>query len=167
MRGRLLVAGIGNIFFGDDAFGVELVRELAQRPWPPEVSVVDFGIRGFDLACALASDYDAVILVDTTQRGGSPGMLYVIEPDIAATAANRASGVEAHSLDPAQVLRLARELGRPCPWVRIVGCEPLTFGSAEEPALGLSEPVRAAVGEGVRLVEALIRNYLSRRPAAP
>ena len=79
----ILIAGIGNIFLGDDAFGVEVVRELVQRQWPPEVCVVDFGIRGFDLACALAGDYDAAILVDAAQRGGPPGTLYVIEPDVA------------------------------------------------------------------------------------
>jgi hydrogenase maturation protease len=160
MTRRLLVASIGNIFFGDDAFGVEVVRELAQRQWPPEVRIMDFGIRGFDLACALTGDYDAAILVDAAPRGGPPGTLYVIEPELTATDTNSTAGVEAHSLDPAKALRLARELGQPCPWVRIVACEPLTFGSDEEPALGLSEPVRAAVGEAVRLVESLVWNYL-------
>ena len=72
MTGRLLIAGVGNIFFGDDAFGVEVVRELAHKPWPETVKVRDFGIRGFDLACALAGDHDAAILVDAAQRGGAP-----------------------------------------------------------------------------------------------
>jgi hydrogenase maturation protease len=155
MTRRLLIAGIGNIFLGDDAFGVEVVRVLALREWPPEVQLTDFGIRGFDLACALAGGYGGAILIDSARRGGPPGTLYVIEPD----PSSLAGGFEAHGVDPVTALRLARELGKPCPWVRVVGCEPLTFGS-EEPALGLSDPVRAAVGEAVRLVEGLARAYL-------
>jgi hydrogenase maturation protease len=160
MTTRLLIAGIGNIFFGDDAFGVEVVRELAQRRWPAEVRVRDFGIRGFDLACALTADCDAAILIDAAQRGGSPGTLYVIEPELPMEGAGDAGGVETHGLHPAKVLLLARQLGQPCSWVRVVGCEPLTFGSDEEPALGLSEPVQAAVSEAVRLVETLVEKYL-------
>ncbi len=165
MRRRLLIAGIGNIFLGDDAFGVEVVRELARRPWPPEVQVTDFGIRGFDLACALAGACDGAILIDSAQRGGAPGTLYVIEPDPTAEGGH-ATAFQAHSLDPVTALRLAGELGRPCPWVRVVGCEPLTFGSEDEPVLELSAPARAAVGEALRLVETLARDYLDRESAS-
>src|SRR5438270_10803156 len=80
-RPRVLVAGIGNIFLGDDAFGVEVAQRLAQRPLPAGVRVVDFGIRGLDLTYALLDGQDAVILVDATLRGGPPGTLYVIEPE--------------------------------------------------------------------------------------
>ena len=81
----ILIAGIGNIFFGDDAFGVEVVRRLAARPLPAGVVVKDFGIRGFDLACALQDGYDAVILVDAMQRGAPPGTLHVLEPETEST----------------------------------------------------------------------------------
>jgi hydrogenase maturation protease len=165
MTHRLLIAGIGNSFFGDDAFGVEVVRELARRSLPPEVQVIDFGIRGFDLACALTGGWEAAVLVDAARRGGAPGTLYVIEPDLSEGGAGLA-GVQAHRLDPAAVFRLARELGGLCPWIRVVGCEPLTFGSEEEPVMVLSAPVRAAVGEAVRLVESLVRNYLDRAAAS-
>src|SRR6185503_5480722 len=77
-----LIAGIGNIFLGDDAFGCEVLQHLAQREWPENVRVVDFGIRGFDLAYALLEGYDLTIFVDATPRGGAPGTLYVIEPDM-------------------------------------------------------------------------------------
>src|SRR6516225_7125141 len=79
---RILVAGIGNIFLGDDAFGVEVARRLAARPQPDGVRVADFGIRGIDLTYALLDGYETVILVDATPRGGQPGTLYVIEPDV-------------------------------------------------------------------------------------
>src|ERR1700676_3752545 len=81
--GLILVAGIGNIFLGDDAFGVEVVRRLVQRPLPEGVRVVDFGIRGLDLTYALLDKYAAVIFVDAAPRGGTPGTLYVIEPELA------------------------------------------------------------------------------------
>ncbi len=150
---RILVAGIGNVFLGDDAFGVEVVRRLAGRPQPEGVRVVDFGIRGFDLACALAGGCDAAILVDATPRGGPPGTLYVIEPELPGPP-EEASGM--HGLDPQRVLALVRTLGSEPPPLRLVGCEPLTLGSDEEPAMGLSGPVAAAVGEAVGLIEEMI-----------
>src|SRR3954462_334859 len=97
-RPRLLIAGVGNIFLGDDAFGVEVVQRLARRPLPEGIRVVDFGIRGLDLAYALLDGYEATILVDALPRGGPPGTLYVLEPELEASS-SRAAGVppiEAH-----------------------------------------------------------------------
>ena len=79
---KILVAGIGNIFFGDDAFGCEVATQLARRPLPEGVRVTDFGIRSYDLAYAIMDDYDAVILVDATAQGAEPGTIYLIAPDI-------------------------------------------------------------------------------------
>src|SRR6185437_6016296 len=79
---KILVGGIGNIFFGDDAFGIEVVRRLSDCGVSANVCVKDFGIRGFDLASALCEEWDLVILVDSMSRGGEPGVLYVIEPDL-------------------------------------------------------------------------------------
>src|SRR5438270_13830731 len=113
MPQRILVAGIGNIFFGDDGFGVAVARRLAQRALPDGVQVVDFGIRGLDLAYALLEDYDAVILVDAMPRGGQPGTLYVVEPE-ARSALPPADGVPLmgmHNLDPARVLGVVAALG--------------------------------------------------------
>ena len=79
---RILVACIGNVLRGDDGFGVEVGRQLLNRDFPPHVNVVDFGIHGFDFGLALLDNYDAVILIDASQRGGEPGTLYVIEPEL-------------------------------------------------------------------------------------
>src|SRR5438045_8939975 len=98
----ILVAGIGNIFLGDDAFGSKVARRLAYRPVPQHVHVVDFGIRGLDLVYALLDGYDAVILIDATPRGGSPGTLYTIEPDLAELSKTSAQ-LEAHGMDPMRV----------------------------------------------------------------
>ena len=116
---RILVAGIGNVFLGDDGFGVAVAGRLAAATLPPGVDVVDFGIRGMDLAYALR-DYDVAILVDAVPRGGAPGTLYVIEPELDADEA----GPDAHGMDPVKVLALARGLGDPLPRVLVVGCEP-------------------------------------------
>jgi hydrogenase maturation protease len=155
---RLLIAGIGNIFLGDDAFGVEVARRLAGRPLPEGVRVVDFGIRGLDLAFALLDGCDGAVLVDAAQRGGPPGTLYVLEPE--RDDLGDPEALEAHGLHPAKVLRMVEALGGRCPWLRVVGCEPATFGSDEDPAMGLSGPVQAAVDEAVRLVEALSKEFL-------
>lgn len=154
---RILVACVGNIFFGDDAFGVEVARALSLSPLPEGVSVVDFGIRGYDLTLALLDDYPVVILVDAVRRGGQPGALYVIEPPVENSAAP-ASGffMERHAMDPAKVLRVAAKLGSPVQRVLIVGCEPATTCDEETMQDGLSDPVRAAVGEAVGLIGSLI-----------
>ncbi|HEX3278238.1 MAG TPA: hydrogenase maturation protease [Thermoleophilaceae bacterium] len=150
---RVLVAGIGNVFLGDDGFGVAVAEALAASEWPDGVHVEDFGIRGMDLAYALAG-YDVAILVDAVPRGGAPGTLYVIEPELG----DDEVGVDAHGMNPVAVLALARTLGGPLPRVLVVGCEPATrmTGEEDEVVAELSEPVRAAVGEAVRMVESLV-----------
>ncbi|MGA2413661.1 MAG: hydrogenase maturation protease [Candidatus Sulfotelmatobacter sp.] len=153
----ILVAGIGNIFLGDDAFGVEVARRMAQLPLPESVRVTDFGIRGFDLAYALQEGYETTILVDACPRGDAPGTLYVIEPDLKAFDDDATqTAVEAHAMNPATVLRMARAMNIELKNILLVGCEPQTLGG-DEGHMGLSAPVEAAVGQAVKLVESLIR----------
>src|SRR5262245_63034516 len=121
---RVLVAGVGNIFLGDDAFGIEVVRELAQKPLPDGVRVVDFGIRGLDLTYALLDGYETVILVDALPRGGPPGTLYVLEVEPPESETTAELAVEGHNLDPAKVFRLAAALGCSVRRLLVVGCEP-------------------------------------------
>jgi hydrogenase maturation protease len=153
----ILIAGIGNIFLGDDAFGVEVVQRLSNREFPGRVKVIDFGIRGFDLAYALLDGSDVTILVDACQRGGKPGSLYVIEPDLNALDAPEAgqASVDAHSMNPMNVIRMAKSMGGELKRILLVGCEPATLGP-EEGQMGLSEPVAATVEEAARLVESLV-----------
>jgi hydrogenase maturation protease len=155
---RILIAGIGNLFFGDDAFGVEVLRRLSRVPLPGHVRAIDFGIRGFDLACAMLDGYESVLLLDATSRGGEPGKLYVIELDADALAAdgNRPL-MTGHSLNPEQVIHLVRALGGRLPRLWLLGCEPGALGSAEEPRMGLSPAVAAAVDLALPLVDFLIR----------
>jgi len=151
---RILVAGIGNVFLGDDGFGVALAGRLARAAPRSGVEVVDFGIRGMDLAYALLEDYDAAILLDATPRGEPPGTLYVIEPRVEPGEV----ALDAHGMDPVKVLALARELGGTPPRTLVVGCEPETRMSEddEEIVAALSEPVRAALDEAVLIVESLL-----------
>jgi hydrogenase maturation protease len=157
---RILVAGIGNIFLGDDAFGVEVARRLSARELPATVRVTDFGIRGYDLAYALLDGYETTILIDACPRGEPAGTLYVIEPDLENLGGPEEGAAEAHSMNPLNVLRLAQSMGGPLKRVLLVGCEPGTLGP-EEGQMGLSEPIEGAVGEAVRLVEALVGKILS------
>lgn len=152
--GRVLVAGLGNVFFGDDGFGVEVARRLSLRPQPAGVQVADFGIRGLDLAYALVDGYDAAILVDAAPRGGPPGTLYVLEPEVPPSATPALA--DTHGLEPAKILGIVRTIGDHLPVLRLVGCEPAVAG-AEEMTMGLSAPVAAAVDDAVALVEALVR----------
>ena len=152
----VLIAGIGNIFLGDDAFGVEVAQRLASRKLPERVKVVDFGIRGFDLAYALLDRFDVTILVDACPRGGAPGTLYVIEPDLNVSAQEAAQTIaDAHSMNPMNVIRMAKSMGGELKRILLVGCEPLTLGP-EEGAMGLSEPVAAMVEEAANRIESLV-----------
>jgi hydrogenase maturation protease len=157
---RILVAGIGNIFLGDDGFGVEVARRLSARELPRSVRVTDFGIRGYDLAYALLDGYETTILIDACPRGEPAGTLYVIEPDLEDLGGPEEGSVEAHSMNPLNVLRLAQSMGGGLKRILLVGCEPETLGP-EEGQMGLSGPIEAAVDEAVRLVEELVGKILS------
>jgi len=155
---RVLVAGIGNVFLGDDGFGVEVVRRLADRPQPAGVEVADYGIRGMDLACAMQADWAAVVLVDAAPLGAAPGTLAVIEPEVA----DEPAVPDAHGMDPASVLRLVRALGGAPPRTLVVACEPLVRMSGAEPdvLVQLSPPVAAALDGAVALVEDLVAQLI-------
>ena len=164
----ILVAGIGNIFLGDDAFGVEVVRRMACLQLPQSVRVVDFGIRGFDLAYALQDGYETTILVDACPRGEVPGTLYVVEPDLKAldasdikTGEDPQAVIEAHAMNPVSVLRMARAMNIELKNILLVGCEPETLGG-EEGRMDLSAPVEAAVDAAVNLVKSLIDKALDK-----
>lgn len=156
----ILVAGIGNIFFGDDAFGCEVARRLLKHELPEDVRVVDFGIRGFDLVYALLESYELSILIDAVPRGGEPGTLYVIEPDLTELdqMSSQESLLEGHAMDPLRVLTLVKSMGGVLNRVLLVGCEP----SVDFPAQGgLSKPVEASLDRAIELVQSLIKKNLN------
>jgi hydrogenase maturation protease len=178
---RVLIACIGNIFLGDDGFGVEVARRLQNRTtkqYPAGVEVVDFGIRGMDLAYALLDDYDMLVLVDAVPRGGSPGTLYLIEPTLTSRVgvgipASQAEcpvwgtgnapalqvALDSHSMDPVKVLAFARTIGARPIRTLLVGCEPTPIGGGEDYAemqMGLSGPVQAAVDKAIKMIDALV-----------
>ena len=165
MNGRVLVAGIGNIFLGDDAFGVEVVKHLREHSLPDYVKVEDFGIRSYDLAYALMEEWDLVILIDALSRGGEPGTLYTIEPELP-NANGAGIEVDAHSMNPTAVLHMVRALGGRFGSVLVVGCEPATIEPDLEGNFGLSRAVHEAVDEAVRLVEELVASAWTRLNAA-
>lgn len=157
---KILIAGIGNIFLGDDGFGVEVIRQLAQRTFPDSVRIRDFGIRGYDLMYALQDGYEMTILVDACPRGERPGTVYVIEPDLEQGDAQTPVTLDAHTMNPVSVLRLAKTMGPISKRVLLVACEPATLGG-EEGYMGLSEPVSIAVTSAVRVVEELVSKNLN------
>jgi hydrogenase maturation protease len=161
MSGRLLIAGVGNIFLGDDGFGVEVAHRLASAELPDWAQVVDYGIRGMHLAYDLANGYTSAILIDATPRGGLPGTVYVIEPDLssqgtpaagddAALAANPM--FNAHGMQPDVVFSMLGMLESDARHILVVGCEPASV----DYGIGLSEPVAAAVDEAVKVVLGLV-----------
>lgn len=150
---KILVAGIGNIFLGDDAFGVEVARRMSALSVPDGVRVVDFGIRSYDLAYRLMEDWDQVILVDAVPRGGHPGTVYVIDPDLDELGE---PDLDAHTMNPVSVLRMVQALGGTMKQILVVGCEPATVNASEDGQFALSEPVEAAVHKAIQTIRELI-----------
>ncbi len=160
MNNSVLIAGIGNIFHGDDGFGVAVAQRLAASEWPEHVRVVDFGIRAIDLAFALLDGCDLTILVDATARGRAPGTLYVIEPDVNSVLTHTDGVcVNSHSLDPVKVLTLAKGMGARLNRILVVGCEPLVLENEEDGYIGLSRAVEAAVDPAVEMIRNLVQEF--------
>jgi hydrogenase maturation protease len=151
---RILIAGIGNLFLGDDGFGVEVAQRLSARKFSTNVTVRDFGIRGYDLTYALIDGYDTAILIDACPHGQPPGTVSVIEPQLDSTGAP--GMLDAHTMNPVHVLRLAREMGPLPKRILLVACEPASLGG-DEGEIGLSQAVAAAVDKAVERVETLIQ----------
>ncbi|MFD3696153.1 hydrogenase maturation protease [Streptomyces sp. NPDC058646] len=165
MSGRTLVAGIGNVFLGDDGFGVETVRALSSHRLPDGVEVVDFGVRGVHLAYQLLDGYDTLVLVDAAARGGAPGTLYLIDADAPGPAGSESAVLDGHHMSPDAVLALLDTLcagtgSTPPRRTLVLGCEP----ACVEEGIGLSAPVAAAVPEAVRAVLELLRDGADSSP---
>ena len=158
---RVLVAGIWNIFFGDDGFGCDVAAELAKRSWPDWVKIVDFGIRAYDLAYAIMDGHDATILIDAAPRGEKPGTVYLLEldPDKIDTCGDEIA--DAHALTPVRVLQLIRALGGRAENLYLVGCEPARLDG--EGVIGLSEEVRNAIPLAAEMIERLLADFANGR----
>lgn len=155
MNRKILIACIGNIFLGDDAFGPEMANLLGRCTLPPNVSVVDFGIRSYDLAYSLMRGWDLVILVDALPQGGPPGTLYAFEPELPSEL-ETSNSLDAHTMNPVSVLQLVRTLGGRVGRLLVVGCEPQTVEPNSDGQIGLSAPVEGALDEAVSMIENLI-----------
>jgi len=154
---RILCAGIGNVFFSDDGFGVEVARRMAHLPLPDCVQVEDYGIRGVHLAYELCEDYDTLVLIDAMPMGDEPpGTLVILEPDAPPPASldddEMAPVMDAHTMSPLVVLTTLANLGGSVDRILVVGCQPATI----EEGMGLSEPVAAAVDRAIEMVSELL-----------
>jgi hydrogenase maturation protease len=164
MTGRILVAGVGNVFLQDDAFGVEVVRLLAERPQPPGVQIQDYGIRGVHLVYELLNGYDLFVLIDAAPRGEAPGTVSVLEVEVPGPDDPSAQPViDAHSLTPDAIFGLLASLGGHPGRSLVVACEPAEIDAG----MGLSDPVREALPHAVRAVEEILAQAVTSadRPA--
>jgi hydrogenase maturation protease len=148
---QILVAGVGNAWLQDDAFGGACARELQARGVPSGVTVMDFGTGGLDLAYEIMRGYDALVLLDATRQGGEPGTLYVLEPSMEDLAPSIEDGdvINPHGMDPQTVLRFVAAIGGFSGRVVVVGCEP---GEVDEVGLALTPAVADVVDRAVALV---------------
>ncbi|MDX6685816.1 MAG: hydrogenase maturation protease [Baekduia sp.] len=148
---QILVAGVGNAWLQDDAFGGECARRLEARGVPSGVTVMDFGTGGLDLAYEIMRGYDALVLLDASRQGQKPGTLYVLEPSIEDMAGSIEDGdvINPHGMDPQTVLRFVSAIGGFSGRVVVIGCEP---GEVDEVGLGLTPEVDDVIERAVALV---------------
>ncbi|HEX3817481.1 MAG TPA: hydrogenase maturation protease [Chthoniobacterales bacterium] len=154
---KILIAGIGNIFFGDDAFGCEVAQQLMREQLPEGVCVFDYGIRSYDLAYALLEPNDAAILIDAVPRGEEPGTVFLLELDINKLDNSGNESVNAHAMNPVAVLQLVRSFGGSPGELYLVGCEPAVLETEE---LGLSEKVQSAIPLALDMIRELLGKFL-------
>jgi len=176
-RHRTLVAGVGNVFLGDDGFGVEVARRLMARPQPDGVEVSDFGVRGVHLAYELLDGCDLLVLVDAAPRGEPPGTLSLVDLGPVPRRGAEADGpgaadpdpgemsvlMNAHGMQPDAVLTLVEALGGSVGRTILVACEPQDLSDLAE----LSPEVGGALDEAVHLVERLVRTPEAIVPGYP
>lgn len=156
---KVLVAGVGNIFLGDDGFGSAVLQQLTRETLPSAVTAIDFGISSVHLTYELMNGYDAVILVDTVRRGGEPGTLYVLDLEAVSLPDDQsplASTLDPHAFMPDWTLILGRALSERCRCVRLIGCEPALL----DEGIGLSPLVAAAIPAAVQLVKEQVQALL-------
>jgi len=155
MSRRVLIACVGNIFLGDDAWGVEVARRLTAEQFPPGTTVKDFGISGVHLVYELLEPPDLLVLVDATARNGDPGTIYVIDPS---EHIHASGSCDAHTLDPYTVLATVVKMGGTLPRTRIVGCEPADLS---EGMSSLSEPVRGAIEPAIAIIRRIVEQEVA------
>ena len=164
LLGKILVAGVGNAWLGDDGFGGEVARRLERIDLPEGVAVMDAGTGGLDLAYEVMRGYDALVILDVSRQGGEPGTLYVMEADEDSVESQIEDGelINAHGMDPHTVLRFVKSVGAWPGRVVVIACEPTEVG---EMRWGLSDEVGRAVDRAVELVVETIAELRSYQPA--
>lgn len=157
MTVSVLVAGVGNIFLGDDGFGVEVVRNIPSSSFSSEVFVKDFGISSVHLAFELLNGYNYLVLLDAIQTGERPGTLSLIEVDQQDVLANTTSIADAHTMSPTTVLKMLDEFGGRVGRVFVIGCEPKSL----EEEIYLSDVVAGAIPGAVEMLHELVSSLLN------
>lgn len=158
----ILVACVGNVFLGDDGFGVEVAQHLKRREAPAGVRIEDFGIRGFDLAYALMDPWQHVVLVDAMDLGCAPGDVSVVQPDLESVEAPEHESLDSHGMHPICVLHMVKQMGGTPPPLTLLACQPLDCGG-EEGRMGLSPVVEAAVPTAIEVLDRLLEELSGRR----
>ena len=167
MKQNVLIAGIGNIFLGDDAFGSMVARRMMDRPHRPEVKILDFGIRGFDLAFTLLENYELVVLIDILPHSALSGSLRVLELPLSAPSDANRGAPQSHGMTPVRALELANQFGVNAKHIYLIGCEPENLLPNESGEFSLTPAVEAAVEPAILLVNELVEEFFQKTEQQP
>ncbi len=155
---RVLVVGVGNVLHGDDGFGVEVARRLADRALPPTVSVAETGIGGIHLVHELMAGYDALVVVDAVDRDRPPGTVMVIEADVIdvdplPVEERHDLLADMHLATPERALMVAKAVGVLPDRTIMIGCQPAEIQTL---GIGLTSVVEEAVDTAATEIERLV-----------
>ena len=161
---KMLVAGIGNKYMGDDSFGPRVIEELEARDLPNEVEARDVGLCSWPFALEL-SEYEWVIFIDAVEKKGKPGTIYRTEikadavKELTPEEAMRSFTFSIHEPGLEGLLSYAKAIGTLPQRTIVIGCEigEITLGET------LSRAVEAAIPRVLALIEDELQRYCERK----
>ena len=158
---KIAVIGIGQSLRGDDAAGLEAIRQW-QEKYPETANRSEVRVEASELPglalIELLDDMDAAVIVDAVQSSAKPGTIYSINPDD--LSAFTPDAQSAHGWGVAETLQLGRQLYPTLKKlsIRLIGIE------AEQVSMGagLSQNVTQAMPELCRTIEDEVQTFLEK-----
>ena len=125
---KILILGIGNILLKDEGIGVRVAEKMMKMSLPPDVEVLEGGVKGLDLLYFI-EEREKVVVVDAVKAGAPPGTLFrFTDRDLADKKGILRSG---HGIDFSDVATIARSQGNEAEIV-FLGIEPESLEASME-----------------------------------
>jgi hydrogenase maturation protease len=154
---KVAVIGIGQSLRGDDAAGLEAVRQWREK-FPETANRLEVRVEASELPglalLDLLNNVDAALLVDAVQSSHPPGTIHRLdEEELAAFTSDAKS---AHGWGVAETLKLGSQLMKNRPRIRVVGITAKELKMVAE----MSDAVRDAIPKVCEAIEEEVKALL-------